>query len=388
VAFIKEEIIRSAELSDCRNYRYSLSRVWDESKPYVLFIGLNPSTADESEDDPTIRKCINYAKIWGYGGLKMANLFAYRATLPSDLKKSENPTGLENNSYIRELSSKAGITIIAWSNDGAYLNRDKEVLKLISNPMCLKINKSGQPSHPLYQKNNLQPIPYGFKRNSNKIKLVFKSIVATVTAVAIVIYLSLGSVLNFLDYVPSVKYKTLKSSLNKSKKQITRLKSNNQKLKKSLAKQTAIFLATTQSFSKAKTKIKNTRKSLKNNIIKKTTVRATSVFAETAVPIPLVSASIAATTVIGITAQDYCETRNTLDNILLIIENKPEKELTIKGCANQIKKDSIEQAKKSSHDFKKWTESSIQDSVEWMKEKHGDTQVWIFDKWDYLINLF
>jgi hypothetical protein len=77
-----------------------------------------------------------------------------------------------------------------------------------------------------------------------------------------------------------------------------------------------------------------------------------------------------------------------LDNIFLIIENKPEKELTIKGCANQIKNDSIEQAKKSSHDFKKWTESSIQDSVEWMKEKHGDTQVWIFDKWDYLINLF
>ena len=68
-----------ATFSSCKKYRYSLFRIWDEDKPLVLFIGLNPSTADEKEDDPTIRRCINFAKQWGYGGLIMGNLFAFRA---------------------------------------------------------------------------------------------------------------------------------------------------------------------------------------------------------------------------------------------------------------------------------------------------------------------
>jgi hypothetical protein len=153
-------MIRSAVLSNCRKYRYSLSRVWDESKPYVLFIGLNPSTADENEDDPTIKRCIDYANRWGYGGLKMANLFAYKATLPSDLKEAKNPIGVDNDRYIKELSNKSTITVIAWSNDGSYLDRDKDVLKLIDKPMCLNVNKSGQPSHPLYQKKELIPKPF------------------------------------------------------------------------------------------------------------------------------------------------------------------------------------------------------------------------------------
>jgi hypothetical protein len=153
-------MVKSAELSNCRTYRYSLSRIWDKSKPYVLFIGLNPSTADENKDDPTIRRCINYAKDWGYGGLKMVNLFAYRATLPSDLKKHNNPIGVDNDKYITKLSKNSGETIVAWSDDGDYLNRDKEVLKLIKKPMCLNINKSGQPSHPLYQNKTLKPKVY------------------------------------------------------------------------------------------------------------------------------------------------------------------------------------------------------------------------------------
>ncbi len=70
-----------AKLSDCRIYRYALWRIWDDAKPLVMFIGLNPSTADETEDDPTIRRCISFAQNWGYGGLYMANLFVFRATL-------------------------------------------------------------------------------------------------------------------------------------------------------------------------------------------------------------------------------------------------------------------------------------------------------------------
>jgi hypothetical protein len=151
---------RSALFTEDKVYRYSLSRVWDNSKPYVLFVGLNPSTADENKDDPTIRKCINYAKYWGYGGLRMANLFAFRATLPIDLKQANKPVGIDNDRHIESLSKGADMIVIAWGNDGSYLGRDKEVLKLIKNPMCLNINKSRQPSHPLYQKKIISPQLY------------------------------------------------------------------------------------------------------------------------------------------------------------------------------------------------------------------------------------
>ena len=82
---------RHAVFSPCRTYRYALSRVWAADKPYALFIGLNPSTADETLDDPTIRRCIDFAKRWGYGGLVMANLFAYRATDPAVMKRAAEP---------------------------------------------------------------------------------------------------------------------------------------------------------------------------------------------------------------------------------------------------------------------------------------------------------
>ena len=85
-----------AKLSECRKYRYALWRTWDETKPHVMIIGLNPSTADETKDDPTITRCINFAKSWGYGGVCMANLFAYRATEPTVMKGSTDPVGTEN----------------------------------------------------------------------------------------------------------------------------------------------------------------------------------------------------------------------------------------------------------------------------------------------------
>jgi len=149
-------IYKNATFSSCRTYRYSLSRVWDKKKKYVLFIGLNPSTANEEADDPTIRRCINYSKDWGYGGFMMVNLFAYRTTLPSNLKKVKYPVGSENDKYIVTLSKKADITVAAWGNNGDFYSRDKEVLSLVPSLMCLKINKSGQPAHPLYLKKGLK----------------------------------------------------------------------------------------------------------------------------------------------------------------------------------------------------------------------------------------
>ena len=151
---------KNATFSDCRKYRYALSRTWNGKKKTILFIGLNPSTANEKIDDPTIRRCINYAQNWGYGSLLMVNLFAYRATIPSELKNVKNPIGNDNDLHIIELSKKADIAVAAWGNEGSLLNRDKEVKKILPNLMCLKINKSGQPAHPLYQKKDLKLIKY------------------------------------------------------------------------------------------------------------------------------------------------------------------------------------------------------------------------------------
>ncbi len=149
-----------AKLSDCRKYRYALWRTWDDTKPYALFIGLNPSTADETEDDPTIRRCIKYAKDWGFGGLCMGNLFAYRATKPSELFSSIEPVGTENNTWLKNIAQNAGVIIAAWGNDGIHLGRSQVVIALLPNIHCLKINKSGEPAHPLYQPISAKPIPY------------------------------------------------------------------------------------------------------------------------------------------------------------------------------------------------------------------------------------
>ena len=149
-------INKTANFSSCRKYRYSLSRIWDKQKKFVLFIGLNPSTADEEVDDPTIRRCSGYAQKWGYGGFIMVNLFAYRTTLPSNLKKVKYPVGRDNDKYIVKLSKKADITVAAWGNNGNLYRRDKQVMSLVPNLMCLRVNKSGQPAHPLYLNKDLK----------------------------------------------------------------------------------------------------------------------------------------------------------------------------------------------------------------------------------------
>lgn len=140
-----------ATFSKCRQYRYALWRIWDDSKPYALFIGLNPSTADETTNDPTITRCSNFAKDWGYGGLCMVNLFAFRATQPSVLMDAKDPIGSANDSWILKLAEKSGVVVAAWGNDGSHMGRSKIIVGMIPNLMCLKINKTGEPAHPLYQ---------------------------------------------------------------------------------------------------------------------------------------------------------------------------------------------------------------------------------------------
>lgn len=151
---------KSAVISECGLYRYELRRTWDADKALVLFICLNPSTANHEVEDNTSRVCINYAKRWGYGGLVIANLFAYRSRDPANLYKVSDPIGPENDDYLKRLSGEALETVCAWSDDGGYMGRDLEVLPLLHSPKCLTILKSGRPGHPLYKSKELKPVAF------------------------------------------------------------------------------------------------------------------------------------------------------------------------------------------------------------------------------------
>lgn len=156
---------RLTVFSDDRVYRYTLWREWsmpliEVNRKFVMFIGLNPSTADETKDDPTIRKCIHYAKAWGYGALCMTNLFAYRSTDPRKMKKHPHPVGPDSDKWLKECARKASLIVAAWGRDGAHLKRDLQVEKLINDLQCLGQNPDGTPKHPLYLKNELKPETY------------------------------------------------------------------------------------------------------------------------------------------------------------------------------------------------------------------------------------
>ena len=150
----------SALFSECRTYRYALWRIWDESLESILFIGLNPSTADETHNDPTISRCINFAQQWGYGGLCMANLFAYCASNPRDMLKVVDPIGIDNDQILFNLAKDAGLVVAAWGNKGSFMGRSDYIARSLENLMCLKINKSGEPAHPLYLKSSSDLISF------------------------------------------------------------------------------------------------------------------------------------------------------------------------------------------------------------------------------------
>ena len=150
----------SAVLSRCRRYRYELRRVWDASAPLVLFVGLNPSTADARRDDNTSRVCSNYARRWGYGGLLLGNLFAFRSTDPAGLLRAEDPVGPGNDAALDRLQAQAALVVCAWSAAGAYRQRDQAVLQRLRDPHCLVRLKSGHPGHPLYKRASLRPVRY------------------------------------------------------------------------------------------------------------------------------------------------------------------------------------------------------------------------------------
>lgn len=153
------EPFKSAVISQCGTYRYELVRRWSDA-PLVGWVMLNPSTADAEVDDPTIRRCINFAASWAYGGIVVRNLFALRATDPGELDQHPDPVGPENNEYLAHCRHEV-MTVIAWGARGGH--RGHTVLDLLTRhgvrPYQLAQTKSAQPRHPLYLPANLRPTP-------------------------------------------------------------------------------------------------------------------------------------------------------------------------------------------------------------------------------------
>lgn len=155
----------SAIIDETGQYRYSLVREWNPDLPRVLFVMLNGSTADANRDDPTLRRCIGFAKAWGYGSLEVVNLFGYRTTFPQELKRAVDPVGPENDRYIMEAVNRAKTIFLAWGTHGKYLRRDSKVIEIlkkcgIAAVWCLEKTKDGHPRHPLYVRGDIRPELY------------------------------------------------------------------------------------------------------------------------------------------------------------------------------------------------------------------------------------
>jgi len=152
-------LINSAIISNDGQFRYELVRAWDLSLPVLSFVMLNPSQANATEDDPTVRQCVEHAKAKGFGGIAVYNLFAYKATNPTELlnKQVQDLVGPFNDDLIKGIKPET-TTVLAW---GAFVDRSPllkaradQVCKMLEQcaVMCLGVNKAGSPKHPLYIK--------------------------------------------------------------------------------------------------------------------------------------------------------------------------------------------------------------------------------------------
>lgn len=176
-----------AIFSKCEKYRYVLEREWEtkwdnwlaemytpeQAKGFdswrklkeqrVMFLMLNPSTADSEKLDPTCTRCRNYAMEWGYGGFFVCNLFGYRATKPKDMRSQADPVGVDNDMWIKRVCDASDLIICAWGMHGSLHNRDDKVIQYLprEKTYCLKVAKDGvTPVHPLYQAKNLLPLKW------------------------------------------------------------------------------------------------------------------------------------------------------------------------------------------------------------------------------------
>lgn len=161
VGDVGARLLRHARISDCGQYRYTLWRRWDVTLPLVVFVMLNPSTADGETDDPTIRRCIGFARTWGYGAVHVVNLYAWRARDPRELRTAEDPVGPDNDRTLAEYGNDGVPLIAAWGVN-ADPARVAHVLKIdgFDRLRALGATKDGHPRHPLYVRGDAKPQPW------------------------------------------------------------------------------------------------------------------------------------------------------------------------------------------------------------------------------------
>ena len=169
---------RSAIFDEHMRYRYSLTRVWNEKGPKVVFIMLNPSLANDKEDDRTTKRIINFAKKFGYGSLEVVNLFAYitpKYIELKDLEKSE-AVGKENNKYLIRALKSADKIIAAWGENGTIHQRHEEIVQIIDGYDIDSLGsptRDGHPRHPLYLSNDIELLPY--KRSTKRVQKLVRT---------------------------------------------------------------------------------------------------------------------------------------------------------------------------------------------------------------------
>ena len=151
----------TAVYSDCERYRYSLTRTWDAAGRKALFVMLNPSTATEVQNDPTVERCERRARTLGFGAFCVTNIFAWRDTDPRKMRAAADPIGPENDRTILAFTDWADQIICAWGTHGAHLNRGAQMetlLRATGRPLYhLGLSKAGHPKHPLYIAYETQP---------------------------------------------------------------------------------------------------------------------------------------------------------------------------------------------------------------------------------------
>ncbi len=162
--FQKGDAASHATYSDCERYRYALTRVWDVAGSKALFVMLNPSTATEAQNDPTVERCERRARALGHGAFRVCNIFAWRDTDPKAMRAAAEPVGPENDTAIREGCLWADAIICAWGTHGAHLDRGAAVetlMRATGLPLAhLGLTKDGHPKHPLYIGYAVQPVAW------------------------------------------------------------------------------------------------------------------------------------------------------------------------------------------------------------------------------------
>jgi hypothetical protein len=169
-SFRGHEGLSTAKFSPCGLYRYELRREWKQKGRTMVFVGLNPSTADQNKDDPTIRRILGFADDWGFGTLVMLNVFAFRSTDPKALHlraaSRREVVGPENDATIARAfeANRKGKLVVGWGAHGLLLERGRRVAEMAraihGRPQCLGRTESGEPKHPLYLKATTLPVRY------------------------------------------------------------------------------------------------------------------------------------------------------------------------------------------------------------------------------------